>query len=908
MHHTAPEAAAHGGLPTSSHGVLRPSVLTAHQWEVLQERQRILEEEATSKGGERFRKRVDQAIKQGDGSTVGAAATLLRKAFEPVEGGLQAIVDLSESTRGPKHVAYKWIKMVGIEETAYIVTRTVLDHIHQDITLHHLARKIFIRLRDEMQYRRFQVLSPRLFEYKMNAFDTSNYAHMSRSLSVAVGRGICQECMKGVNFKDKGPDSERCPHFDMSDLDLPDSGVLALGSKMIDVVATTTGLVTFRKDTVIKRGKKRGMKKDTWQVVAAEQGTSEYLEKRNDHLEFLHPVKMPMVVPPLAWGPGSPGGYRYALWGTSSFIRGASKAHEKELLGASMPLVYEAVNRIQETAYRINPHVLRVLEEIEAAGGGRAKVPSLNPIATLPRLQKEWKTKEERKADPEYQEWRKAAAEVHSKNYTRVKEGALFLRIMRACQEVKDEAAIWFPHNVDFRGRVYPISDTLSPQGDDLQKGLLQFAEGKPLGPSGAAYLAIHGANVMGKAPFDAPEAHGKKVSKWTLQERVDWIEAHTLEILAVTQDPLGVEWWQGADEPIQFLAFCFDWAAYYDLYQQGRGEEYESALVVSSDGTCNGLQHFAALFRDPVGAEAVNVVPAPSGRPQDVYDKVAQIVTEMMREEVKTEPLAALWLASGLIDRSLVKTNVMTFGYGSKVFGFKDQLMEKTFKKWSRSKGDPMDYAEIREYFTLPGEDRSQLEAAVSYLARQIWNALKHTAGKAQEAMAWLQGCARNVAKGGDPVEWVVPMTGFRVVQPYFQRKSQPIRTVLLGVLCRPTSYEQTSLAEPYKQGNAMAPNVVHSLDAAALMLTVTAAAREQDGMSFTMVHDSYGTHAADAELLAGITRECFHSLYTEQDVVSFLRDQWIMQSASPEKMPQPPERGTLDLSQVHASPYFFC
>ena len=40
--------------------------------------------------------------------------------------------------------------------------------------------------------------------------------------------------------------------------------------------------------------------------------------------------------------------------------------------------------------------------------------------------------------------------------------------------------------------------------------------------------------------------------------------------------------------------------------------------LPVHMDGSCNGLQHYAALGRDVEGAIKVNL--APSAAPQDVY------------------------------------------------------------------------------------------------------------------------------------------------------------------------------------------------------------------------------------------------------------------------------------------------
>lgn len=45
-------------------------------------------------------------------------------------------------------------------------------------------------------------------------------------------------------------------------------------------------------------------------------------------------------------------------------------------------------------------------------------------------------------------------------------------------EKYKDESAIWFAHNLDWRGRVYPLATCLSPQGDELSRALLEFANG----------------------------------------------------------------------------------------------------------------------------------------------------------------------------------------------------------------------------------------------------------------------------------------------------------------------------------------------------------------------------------------------------------------------------------------------
>ena len=56
----------------------------------------------------------------------------------------------------------------------------------------------------------------------------------------------------------------------------------------------------------------------------------------------------------------------------------------------------------------------------------------------------------------------------------------------------------YMPLNLDFRGRIYPISPHLNQLGNDLSRGLMEFANGKPLGKSGLRWLKIHLANKMG--------------------------------------------------------------------------------------------------------------------------------------------------------------------------------------------------------------------------------------------------------------------------------------------------------------------------------------------------------------------------------------------------------------------------
>lgn len=78
----------------------------------------------------------------------------------------------------------------------------------------------------------------------------------------------------------------------------------------------------------------------------------------------------------------------------------------------------------------------------------------------------------------------------------------------------------YFPHNFDFRGRVYPIPPHFNHIGNDLVRGLLLFGKGVEVGEQGLRWMKIHVANLMGK---DKAPIHEKLVF---IAENIDKIHA----------------------------------------------------------------------------------------------------------------------------------------------------------------------------------------------------------------------------------------------------------------------------------------------------------------------------------------------------------------------------------------------
>jgi DNA-directed RNA polymerase len=245
---------------------------------------------------------------------------------------------------------------------------------------------------------------------------------------------------------------------------------------------------------------------------------------------------------------------------------------------------------------------------------------------------------------------------------------------------------IYFPYNMDFRGRAYPVPPHLSNVGSDLCRGMLKFAEAKPLGPRGLYWLKVHLANFAGK-------------DKISFDDRASFVDENMEQMRASVADPFAGDppWWTTLEDPFQGLATCIE---IVNAIDSGDPESFMCSLPVHMDGSCNGLQHYAALGRDLVGGKAVNLCNV--DEPQDVYVGVMHEVIRRVAEEAErtidfdTSDIDSLnrkqkqeyknnraaKLVNGLIDRGVVKRTVMTSVYGVTYIGARQQIQEKIESK----------------------------------------------------------------------------------------------------------------------------------------------------------------------------------------------------------------------------------
>jgi DNA-directed RNA polymerase len=353
---------------------------------------------------------------------------------------------------------------------------------------------------------------------------------------------------------------------------------------------------------------------------------------------------------------------------------------------------------------------------------------------------------------------------------------------------------------------------------------LLEFAEGRPVGRRGIEWLHIQIANSAG---FD----------KASLSDRQQYTKDHLDEVMDSADRPLdGNRWWLKADDPWQCLAACMELT---NALRAPNPEEFISHLPVQQDGTCNGLQHYAALGGDKTGAQQVNL--AAGDKPADVYTAVANLVNvELDKDVASGEALRAqmdrqqkdsrgsmnwndenvLRLADvasvlkGKVTRKVVKQTVMTTVYGVTFIGAKRQI-----------------HRQLRDRGDIPSEWQY---GAASYLAEKVLTSIGDLFKGASSIQLWLSVCARLIGKSVQPQEgislteqfkhpmasviWTTPL-GLPVAQPYRQKSKSQINTALQSVYI--SDPNKPTPVDPRAQATGFPPNYVHSLDATHMMMT---------------------------------------------------------------------------------------
>lgn len=726
----------------------------------------------------------------------------------------------------------------------------------------------------------------------------------------------------------------------------------------------------------------------------------ELVKEVDDTYRHLSPMMFPMVTKPEPWMGFNKGCFNdKALCRSLSLVRTSDKEHkalvEEAIADGAMKDLMTALTAISQVEFEINSPVAELVEwvgkweanldpHLGRTTLGVKKFPRLTMVEErgLPEDFLEMSTRDKARAIRDMKRTRRVNKGVDA-------NGVVFANDLGTMKRLMSYGGFFMPHNMDFRGRVYPATGFNHQRADHI-KGTIRFAQGKRVGVNGWKWLraALANAGDFGK------------VSKKPWAARIDWTEANRAELVSIARDPQGnaMEWlqmtpeerkadtklrWFKADKPFTFYALCLEVAAAWEM---GNPEDFVSHMPIAFDGSNSGVQHYTAALRAEEGA-LVNLTPAGEaadlyatvakdvlqkalqlidadgatiqGDPRELIAEYAEAVREWDREEKarkeqekkanggkavrrkKGEPVpecpfvklrdmcaAMLWVRNNL-GRSHVKRNVMTFGYSSGVFGFKEQIVE-----------DHMDELELKRIAgEIPvhpfGDDAG--EAAAGWLAKQVWDSVTRILKKTHEGMEFFQACAGALAHEGKPMVWRTPL-GFPVINKYQEWEMKEVELFLYDrsvpvyekadkdkvaadgtVLKRFRTLvndKPTGVIKKAKQKSSIAPNIIHSMDSTHLLMVVLKALKA-DITNFMLIHDSFATHAADCGDMDRddggffwIIRHAFVDLYQGFDLFRSIKDS-VFTSLSEEGRAEftgvLPGTGNLELSGVAESAFAF-
>ncbi|KAL9104053.1 MAG: hypothetical protein Q9163_000950 [Psora crenata] len=576
---------------------------------------------------------------------------------------------------------------------------------------------------------------------------------------------------------------------------------------------------------------------------------------------------LPMVAQPKPWVGFRDGGFLEHAISVVRYHGGDSHAKRYAMTAAEngdMAQVFAGLDVLAKTPWKINRSVFDIMAQAWNTGEAIAKIPPEKVVTDFP-------SEPESSEDPrDRKRWLKKIQEIENAN-SGLRSQRCFINFQMEVARAFVGETFYFPHNVDFRGRAYPMVPFLNHMGADNARGLLMFAKGRELGSTGLWWLKVHLANVYG---YD----------KASFEERQRFTEDHMSDISDSAISPLtGRRWWLKAEDPWQCLATCLELHAALELPDPTR---YISHLAVHQDGTCNGLQHYAALGGDVVGAKQVNL--EPGDRPSDIYTAVAEIIKAEVREEAARGHELASQL-DGHLTRKVVKQTVMTNVYGVTFIGAKRQVRKQLETLLPN----------------FPDNPTVNMNSASGYIARKIFSTLGTMFNGAHDIQYWLGECAGRICQsispsqigaleheytGSEvpspfklkpnkredkttiltsfitPVIWTTPLN-MPVVQPYRKESMQRVQTNLQTLNLHKQSSNHS--VDKARQLQGFPPNFIHSLDGTHMFLT---ALRCHDlGLTFASVHDSFWTHAADVDAMNKVIRDAFIRMHSE-DIVARL------------------------------------
>lgn len=728
--------------------------------------------------------------------------------------------------------------IIKLNEMVYISLNFIINSIgNEDTTLLKTCKEIGTAIITQVKDNMTKNQSIHYYNRIKENTKTSNMAIQKRSLSRAVD-------MLGIDVSFLSDFDEKC--------------LLHVGSYLVGQIIKT-GLI-----------KKEGFKKNGKDVNVLSFGeeAGEDFELLKNSFKYINIKNRPMIIKPMPWVGITGGGYLDSTYNeneninmdilTNKIARTKNYQNLKELEKNNMDGVYDCLNTLGDVPFSINKDLYNIINNLWNNGETLGKLNFKKEPLELPKKIK----KEEYKGDDfekDLLEYKKKSFKIHTYNNRILSSKITFELVKGMAENVLNEEEFYIPKNLDFRSRVYDMTTLLNNQNDDLTKSYIKFKRGKRIGESGLKYMKF---SLSGLYGYD----------KHKFNKRVKWVGDNIEEItLSINNIKNGIadDFIKKADKPFQFIAMAIE---YLECLKLDNPHDFVSHLEAQLDGSCSGIQHWCTILKDKEGAKLVNVVS--SDQVEDIYRTVSDYIIEVLKMETLPKEIkipkefgnlvksnSIMWLESGLLNRKITKSGVMTTPYSVVKFGLTDQLFD-FFSKLD----DKIEQGEANTYNKELTKGKS-LQFFTNVLEYSIEKVLKGVT----EGMNYLQELVRifysSPLNSENQIKWKTPL-GFTIVNEYKLQSQIRVNTFMGDVKYKWQLDEDKKEMNKNKNSSSIAPNFIHSLDSTHLMMVVNKARKE--GMEdFKVIHDSFGTHLADSERFHKIINEEFYNLYNDNDVL---------------------------------------
>ena len=296
-------------------------------------------------------------------------------------------------------------------------------------------------------------------------------------------------------------------------------------------------------------------------------------------------------------------------------------------------------------------------------------------------------------------------------------------------------------------GRIFYSCDLLSPQSNDLTRGLLLMSAKQQLNSHGWYWLAVHVANCFSGI------GGCKKLDKLSFGARVKWVRKNSKLLQIIANDPLANLnlWWGGIGKKAQTFQALAAAIAWDEAIRTGYCQQ-----PVMLDQTCSNYGHAAAMLRDPDLARLTNM--KHDIEPQDFHTAVLNNFKRLASEKYDSSIVNTL-------TRNDVKSASMILGYGATTKGIAINLMGK--KTWKANPLQVGKWVRAAQDGSLPArlsDDPAQHYKIAFEMSTLLRQAVVETAPAAFTITAAMRQCMKVHRESSfNRFEWYSP-SGFKV------------------------------------------------------------------------------------------------------------------------------------------------